>query len=146
MEFSPRLRLTRRPNPTKAVSSNLVRWLKDRSLHSQTNKRHECHWYTLIWGSAWTWQKIKIEHIFWRQGSSESTRLCIDWMMEAKFRRSARIRRNERISATEQHHLQFLQLLAELPGVWSDDAHSVLVETQHTQHAQAIKPTFVDLC
>lgn len=46
---------------------------------------------------------------------------------------------------TEQEHLQLLELLAELPGVWSDDAYSVLVETQNTQHAQAVQPTFVDL-
>jgi len=33
MEFSPRSRLSRRPSPTNAVSSSLVRWLKDKSLH-----------------------------------------------------------------------------------------------------------------
>lgn len=82
-----------------------------------------------------------IEDIGWRRGSSESARDA-----ESKFQRSELIRRSERISATEQEHLQLLQLLAKLPGVWSDDAHSVLVETQHTQHAQAVKPTFVDLC
>lgn len=45
----------------------------------------------------------------------------------------------------ERAHSQLLQLLAELPGVWSDDAHGVLVEAQHTQHAQAVQPTLVDL-
>lgn len=44
-----------------------------------------------------------------------------------------------------REHSQFLQLLAELPGVWSDDADGVLAEPQHTQHVQAIQPAFVDL-
>lgn len=36
MEFSPRLRLSRKPNPRKAVSSSLVRWLNDKSLQQTT--------------------------------------------------------------------------------------------------------------
>lgn len=43
-------------------------------------------------------------------------------------------------------HSQFLQLLAKLPGVWADDADSILADPKNTQHAQPIQPTFVDLC
>lgn len=50
-----------------------------------------------------------------------------------------------RILAMKQTHSQFLQLLAKLPGVWSDDADSILADPQDTQHAKAIQPTFVDL-
>lgn len=42
-------------------------------------------------------------------------------------------------------HSQFLQLLAKLPGVWSDDADGVLADPQDSQHAQAVQPAFVDL-
>lgn len=44
-----------------------------------------------------------------------------------------------------QTHAQFLQLLAKLPGIWSDNTNSILADPQDTQHAQAIQPTFVDL-
>ena len=50
-----------------------------------------------------------------------------------------------RILAVKQTHLQFLKLLAEFPGIWSDDADCILADPQDTQHAQAIQPTFVDL-
>lgn len=45
----------------------------------------------------------------------------------------------------KQTHSQLLQLLAKLPGIWSDGANSVVADPQGTQHAQAVQPTFVDL-
>lgn len=50
------------------------------------------------------------------------------------------------IVATKQTDSQFLKLLAKLPGVWSNDANSILADPQDTKHAQAIQPTFVNLC
>lgn len=49
------------------------------------------------------------------------------------------------ILVMNQIHAQFLQLLAKLPGIWSDNTNGILADPQDTQHAQAIQPTFVDL-
>lgn len=41
-------------------------------------------------------------------------------------------------------HSQFLEFLAKLPGIRSEDAYSVVVDSQDAQHAETVQPPFVD--